>query len=182
MDRRSVSDSQADSAGSIPVTHSTRETRCPTYESGAISHLERRPSASEISTRAIAECHYRVPLTILASAVARPHRRAGSCSWRPTSRDHRARCASCRTDANGNRHRAGFKEQHFRRPSLYVRRYPMTFLSGLTLMLADERTRGQGLTGDRRRGDPGCHVDASRGPMRRPAGHSRRLRARPRSQ
>ena len=53
--------SQADSAGSIPVTRSTRpicETCCDTYELGAISHLKRRPSASEFSTRAMTACHY----------------------------------------------------------------------------------------------------------------------------
>jgi len=53
--------SQADSAGSIPVTRSTRpicEKCCDTYELGAISHLKRRPSASEFSTRAMTACHY----------------------------------------------------------------------------------------------------------------------------
>ena len=55
--RRHSYHSQADSAGSIPVTRSTREKRCYTYESGAIFHLDRRPSASEISTRAITACH-----------------------------------------------------------------------------------------------------------------------------
>jgi len=39
----SMSDSQADSAGSIPVTRSTREKRCNTSESGAISHTETAP-------------------------------------------------------------------------------------------------------------------------------------------
>jgi hypothetical protein len=54
----SSNSSQADSAGSIPVTRSTREKYCHTYELGAIFHLGRRPVASGISTRAMTACHY----------------------------------------------------------------------------------------------------------------------------
>ena len=43
MDGGSVSDSQADSAGSIPVTRSTREKRCKPSELGAISYVETAP-------------------------------------------------------------------------------------------------------------------------------------------
>jgi hypothetical protein len=53
LDRGSISDSQADSAGSIPVTRSIREKRYHTGESDAIFHVRQRPSASEISTRGI---------------------------------------------------------------------------------------------------------------------------------
>ena len=50
--------SQADSAGSIPVTRSTREQQCSTSESGAVRPVGQRSPASEISTRAITSCHY----------------------------------------------------------------------------------------------------------------------------
>jgi len=56
--------SQADSAGSIPVTRSTREERCRTSESATISQADQHSSASEDCTRAITAC----PLTIVASA------------------------------------------------------------------------------------------------------------------
>ena len=57
VDGGAVSDSQADSAGSIPVTRSTREKRCSTGESEAISQVAQRSSASENGTRAITACH-----------------------------------------------------------------------------------------------------------------------------
>ena len=50
--------SQADSAGSIPVTRSIREKRCNTGESSAILPVGQRSPVSEISTRAITACHY----------------------------------------------------------------------------------------------------------------------------
>jgi hypothetical protein len=58
--------SQADSAGSIPVTRSTREKRCSTSESDCISQAGQRSFASENGTRAIAR--------------ALSHR--GECPWR----------------------------------------------------------------------------------------------------
>ena len=45
----SVSDSQADSAGSIPVTRSTREKRCSTSESGANPTPWKQPPIHAIS-------------------------------------------------------------------------------------------------------------------------------------
>src|SRR5664280_1982419 len=53
VDGGSVSDSQADSAGSIPVTRSTHEKRCSTSESDCISQAGQRSFASENGTRAI---------------------------------------------------------------------------------------------------------------------------------
>ena len=42
-----------------PAPHAPyAEKCCDTYELGAISHLKRRPSASEFSTRAMTACHY----------------------------------------------------------------------------------------------------------------------------
>src|SRR5450631_3361193 len=55
--------SQADSAGSIPVTRSTREKRCNTSEFGRVSQAGRRSFTSET-----APVPPRVPLAILASA------------------------------------------------------------------------------------------------------------------
>jgi len=51
--RRHSYHSQADSAGSIPVTRSTHEKRCRTMQSDAISLWIRHPLASEIGTRAL---------------------------------------------------------------------------------------------------------------------------------
>ena len=45
--------SQADSAGSIPVTRSTREKRCRTTQLGIIVHCETAPAKTRIGTRAI---------------------------------------------------------------------------------------------------------------------------------
>jgi hypothetical protein len=55
--------SQADSAGSIPVTRSKRGNRCSTSESGCISHAGQRSFASEKALVPL-----RVPLAISASA------------------------------------------------------------------------------------------------------------------
>jgi hypothetical protein len=55
--------SQADSAGSIPVTRSIREKRCSTSEFGRISQAGRRSFTSETALVPL-----RVPLAILASA------------------------------------------------------------------------------------------------------------------
>jgi len=52
-DRGSISDSQADSAGSIPVTRSKCEKCCSTSESDCISQAGQRSFASENGTRAI---------------------------------------------------------------------------------------------------------------------------------
>jgi hypothetical protein len=56
-------DSQADSAGSIPVTRSTREKCCSTSEFDCISQAGQRSFASETALVPL-----RVPLAILASA------------------------------------------------------------------------------------------------------------------
>ena len=64
--RRHSYHSQADSAGSIPVTRSTREKRCSTSESDSIFQVDQRSFASENGTRAIAR--------------ALSHR--GECPWR----------------------------------------------------------------------------------------------------
>jgi len=61
VDRGSVSDSQADSAGSIPVTRSTRHKRA-VHRNRAPSHLWRGARRHQNQH----SCHYRVPLTILA--------------------------------------------------------------------------------------------------------------------
>src|SRR5450759_1406528 len=52
-DRGSISDSQADSAGSIPVTRSKCEKCCSTSESDCISQAGQRSFGSENGTRAI---------------------------------------------------------------------------------------------------------------------------------
>jgi hypothetical protein len=65
VDGGSVSDSQADSAGSIPVTRSTREKRCSTSEFAWISQAGQDSFASETALVPL-----RVPLAILASAPA----------------------------------------------------------------------------------------------------------------
>ena len=62
----SSNSSQADSAGSIPVTRSTREKRCRTIEFDCISQAGQRSFASENGTRAI--------------TPATSHR--GECPWR----------------------------------------------------------------------------------------------------
>jgi hypothetical protein len=74
-----VSDSQADSAGSIPVTRSTREKRCTTSESDCIIQAGQRSFASESGTRAIAraishlgECPWRLSLPKLTVRVRFP--------------------------------------------------------------------------------------------------------------
>src|ERR1019366_7695421 len=84
--------SQADSAGSIPVTRSTRENCCHSYELGAILDLDRDLWASEISTRAITraishlgECPWRLSVPQL------PSRNSGSYCRLPTGCDRRTR-------------------------------------------------------------------------------------------
>ena len=62
--------SQADSAGSIPVTRSKREKCCSTSESDCISQAGQRSFASENGTRAITRAHWpswRVPLETVSS-------------------------------------------------------------------------------------------------------------------
>src|ERR1035437_3213787 len=58
-DGGSVSDSQVDSAGSIPVTRSTREKRCSTSKSAYISQAGQRSFTSETALVPL-----RVPLAI----------------------------------------------------------------------------------------------------------------------
>jgi hypothetical protein len=66
--------SQADSAGSIPVTRSKREKCCHTYELSANS-----PSgAVPVGIRNQLSCHYRVPLTMHAGLSA------NRCKWPDT--------------------------------------------------------------------------------------------------
>ena len=71
--------SQADSAGSIPVTRSTREKRCSTSESDCISQAGQPSFASENGTRAIAraishlgECPWRLSVPKLTVQVRFP--------------------------------------------------------------------------------------------------------------
>jgi hypothetical protein len=71
--------SQADSAGSIPVTRSTREKRCSTSESDCIFQAGQRSFASENGTRAITralshlgECPWRLSVPKLTVRVRFP--------------------------------------------------------------------------------------------------------------
>src|ERR1035437_9338141 len=71
--------SQADSAGSIPVTRSTREKRCTTSESDGIVQAGQRSFASENGTRAITraishlgECPWRLSVPKLTVWVRFP--------------------------------------------------------------------------------------------------------------
>jgi hypothetical protein len=52
-DRESISDSQTDSAGSIPVFRSTAKSVAIHTSRAPFSHLDRGPSAAEISTLAL---------------------------------------------------------------------------------------------------------------------------------
>src|SRR5665648_107383 len=55
-----ISDSQADSAGSIPVTRSILEYPCSTIEWDAVSQVEAVPVRIRFALRAVT-CNYRVP-------------------------------------------------------------------------------------------------------------------------
>jgi len=77
--RRHSYHSQADSAGSIPVTRSKREKRCSTSESDCISQAGQRSFASENGTRAITraishlgECPWRLSVPKLTVRVRFP--------------------------------------------------------------------------------------------------------------
>ena len=58
--RRHSHDSQADSAGSIPVTRSILEYPCSTIEWDAVCQVEAVPVGIRFALRAVT-CNYRVP-------------------------------------------------------------------------------------------------------------------------
>jgi hypothetical protein len=80
--------SQADSAGSIPVTRSIREKRCSISESDCISQAGQRSFASGNGTRAITRAHWpswRVPLETVSSqadsAGSTSHAACADSAW-----------------------------------------------------------------------------------------------------
>jgi len=90
--RRHSYHSQADSAGSIPVTRSKREQRCSTSESDWISQAGQRSFASENGTRAITraishlgECPWRLSVPKLTVRVRfpspAPHAKSVAAVW-----------------------------------------------------------------------------------------------------
>src|ERR1035437_7491462 len=92
VDGGSVSDSQADSAGSIPVTRSKREKRCSTGESDCISHTGQRSFASGNGTRAITraishlgECPWRLSVPKLTVPLIPVTRSTGESVYRVVS-------------------------------------------------------------------------------------------------